>query len=58
MTVRRNINNFRYSHATTLTAEGEKDPKSIFMRVKEESETAESLPPSATILLLLFLVSM
>ena len=39
-------------------AEGEEEPKSLFMRVKEESEKAESLSPSETILLLLFLVSM
>ena len=35
---RRNINNFRYSDDTTLTAESEKELKSLLMKVKEESE--------------------
>ena len=35
---RRNINNFRYSDDTTLTAESEEELKSLLMKVKEESE--------------------
>ena len=35
---RRNINNFRYADDTTLMAESEKELKSLFMKVKEESE--------------------
>ena len=35
---RRNINNLRYADDTTLMAESEEDQKSLFMRVKEESE--------------------
>ena len=35
---RRNINNFRYADDTTLMAESEEDLKSLFMKVKEESE--------------------
>ena len=34
----RNINNLRYADDTTLMAEGEEDLKSLFMKVKEESE--------------------
>ena len=34
----RNINNFRYSGDTTLMAETEEEPKSLLMKVKEESE--------------------
>ena len=34
---RRNINNFRYAHGTTLMAESE-ELKSLLMKVKEESE--------------------
>ena len=34
----RNINNFRYSDDTTLMAESEEEPKSLLMKVKEESE--------------------
>ena len=34
----RNINNLRYADDTTLKAESEKDPKSLLMKVKEESE--------------------
>ena len=34
---RRNINNLRYADNTTLTAESE-EPKSLLMKVKEESE--------------------
>ena len=35
----RNINNLRYANDTTLMAEGEEEPKSLLMKVKEESET-------------------
>ena len=35
---RRNINNLRYADDTTLMAESEEELKSIFMKVKEESE--------------------
>ena len=35
---RRNINNFRYAEDTTLMAENEEDPKSLLMKVKEDSE--------------------
>ena len=34
----RNINNLRYVGDTTLMAESEKEPKSLLMKVKEESE--------------------
>ena len=34
----RNINNFRYADDTTLMAESEEELKSLFMKVKEESE--------------------
>ena len=34
----RNINNLRYAEDTTLTAESEKELKSLLMKVKEESE--------------------
>ena len=37
---RRNINNLRYSDDTTLMAENEDEPKSLLMKVKEESEKA------------------
>ena len=37
---RRNINNLRYTHDTTLMAESEEELKSVLMRVKEESEKA------------------
>ena len=36
--VGRNINNLRYADDTTLTAESEEELKSLFMKVKEESE--------------------
>ena len=36
--VGRNINNLRYADDTTLTAESEEEPKSLLMKVKEESE--------------------
>ena len=35
---RRNINNLRYAHDTTLVAESEEELKSLLMKVKEESE--------------------
>ena len=34
----RNINNLRYSNDNTLMAESEEEPKSLLMKVKEESE--------------------
>ena len=37
---RRNINNLRYADDTTLMVESEKELKSLFMKVKEESEKA------------------
>ena len=37
---RRNIHNLRYADATTLMAENKEELKSLFMRVKEESEKA------------------
>ena len=33
----RNINNFRYADDTTLMAESEEEPKSLLMKLKEES---------------------
>ena len=36
--VRRNINNLRYADDTTLMAESEEEPKSLLMKVKEETE--------------------
>ena len=36
----RNINNLRYADNTTLMAESEEEPKSLLMKVKEESEKA------------------
>ena len=35
---KRNINNLRYADYSTLIAEGEKELKSLLMKVKEESE--------------------
>ena len=35
---KRNINNFRYSDTTTLTAKSEEERMSLLMRVKEETE--------------------
>ena len=35
---RRNMNNLRYAHDTTLMAESEEELKSLLMKVKEESE--------------------
>ena len=37
--VRRNINNLRYADDTTLMAESKEEPKSLLIKVKEESET-------------------
>ena len=37
-TVKRNINNLRYADDTTLMAESEEEPKSLLMKVKEESK--------------------
>ena len=34
----RNINNLRYADDNTLMAESEEEPKSLLMKVKEESE--------------------
>ena len=36
----RNVNNLRYTHDTTLMAESEEELKSLWRRVKEESEKA------------------
>ena len=36
----RNINNLRHAYDTTLMAESKEEPKSLLMRVKEESERA------------------
>ena len=36
----RNINNFRYTDATTLMAESKEELKSLSLRVEEESEKA------------------
>ena len=36
----RNINNLRYADDTTLVAESEEELKSLWMKVKEESEKA------------------
>ena len=38
----RNINNLRYADDTTLMAESEKELKSLWMKVKEESEKVGS----------------
>ena len=38
----RYINNFRYADDTTLIAESEEELKNLFMKVKEESEKADS----------------
>ena len=43
----RNINNIRYADDTTLMAESEEELKSLLMKVKSESEVAQScLTPS------------
>ena len=36
----RSINNFRYADDTTLMAESKEEPKSLLMKVKDESEKA------------------
>ena len=36
----RNINNLRYADDTTLMAESEEELKSLFMKVKDETEKA------------------
>ena len=38
--VRKNINNFRYADDITLMAESKEELKSLFMKVKDESEKA------------------
>ena len=40
----RNINNFRYAGDTTLMAESEEELKSLLMKVKSDSEVAQSCP--------------
>ena len=35
---RRNINNLRYAHDTTLMAESEEELKSLLMKMKEEEK--------------------
>ena len=35
---RKNINNLRYADDNTLMAESEEEPKSLLMKMKEESE--------------------
>ena len=40
-TARRNINNVRYTDDNNLMAESEEELKSLLMKVKEESETAD-----------------
>ena len=35
---RNNLNNLKYADGTTLMAESEEEPKSLLMKVKEESE--------------------
>ena len=37
---RRNINNLRYAHNTSLMEESEEELKNLLMKVKEESEKA------------------
>ena len=34
---KRNFNSFRYANNTTYMAEGEKEPKNLLMKVKEDS---------------------
>ena len=36
----RNINNLRYADDTTLMAESKEEPKSLLIRVKEDSESS------------------
>ena len=37
---KRNINNLRYADDTTVMAESKEEPKSVLMKVKEESKKA------------------
>ena len=39
---RRNISNLRYTNGTTLMAESKEELKGLLMKVKEESEKADS----------------
>ena len=41
---RRNTNNLRYADDTALVAESKEEPKSLLMKMKEESETAGLKP--------------
>ena len=41
MTVRRNINNLRYTDDSTLMAESKEELKRLLMKLKEESEKAD-----------------
>ena len=41
---RRNINNLRYADYTTLMAESEEEINSLLMKVKSESDVAQSFP--------------
>ena len=40
-TARRNINNLRYTHDTTLRAESEEELKRLLMKVKEDNEKGD-----------------
>ena len=40
-TVRRDINNLRYTDDTTLTGDSKEEQKSLLMKVKEESKKAD-----------------
>ena len=40
----RNISNLRYAEDTTLMAESEEELKSLLLKVKSESEAAQSYP--------------
>ena len=42
--LQRNINNLRYADDTTLMAESEEELNSLLMKVKSESEVAQSCP--------------
>ena len=39
--VGRNINNLRYADDTIFTAESKEEPRSLLMKVKDESEKAD-----------------
>ena len=43
---RKNINNLTYADNTTLMVESEKELKSFFMKVKEDSERESTVFPS------------